>query len=164
MRKGIRYAAALGSLSCGLAASALAHHSFAMYDVRMIYNFTGVVTRVVPNSAHLILHFVPLNETRDSVVRNAAGEPVEWTVELGGSGAASRYGITVNGFPRGSIISLGLHPLRDGRPGGGIGNLGLYKCPANTPPSPGQHCDSVDGATSHSDGSMEAATAVWQPD
>lgn len=162
MRRGIRHAAA-ALLSCSLAASANAHHSFAMYDVKTIYNFTGVVTRVVPNSAHLIIHFVPLNDARDSVVRDAAGEPVEWTVELGGAGAASRHGITVNGFPRGSIISLGLHPLRDGRPGGGIGNLGLYKCPANTPPSSGRQCDSVDGSTSHSDSSLEAPTAVWQP-
>lgn len=163
MRRGIRHTAA-ALLSCGLAATAYAHHSFAMYDVRKVYNFTGVVTRVVPNSAHLIIHFVPLNEARDSVVRDAAGEPVEWTVELGGAGAAAQHGVTVNGFPRGSIISLGLHPLRDGRPGGGIGDLGLYKCPANTPPSAGEHCDSVAGSTSHSDSAMAPATAVWQPD
>ena len=146
-----------------VALSADAHHSFAMYDVRKVYNFTGVVTRVVPNSAHLIIHFVPLDETRQRVVRDSAGEPVEWTVELGGAGSSARHGITVNGFPRGSIISLGLHPLRDGRPGGGIGDLGLFKCPPNTPPAPGSHCDSVDGASSHSDNALEEATDTWSP-
>lgn len=145
-------------------ASALAHHSFAMYDSGEVLNFTGVVTRVVPNSAHLIIHFVPLNETRDSVVRDSEGNPVEWTVELGGAAAASRIGITVNGFPRGSIVSLGLHPLRNGGHAGGLGELGLYKCPPETPPAPGRHCDSVAGATSHGDGVLRAPTGTWAPD
>ena len=61
---------------------------------------------------------------------------------------AAREGITVNNFPRGTIVSVGLHPLRTGLPAGARGQYGLFKCPADTPPAPGKHCDSVTGATS----------------
>lgn len=140
--------------------SASAHHSFAMYDSTETYNFTGVVTRVNPNSAHLILYMVPLNETRDTILRDEEGEPIEWAIEMGSSAAEAREGISVNGFPRGSIISVGLHPLRNGRPAGGRGSSGLFKCPANTPPAPGLHCDSVEGSSSHGDGIMNEPTGT----
>lgn len=135
-----------------------AHHSFAMYDTNKTYNFTGVVTRVNPNSAHLIMYMVPLNEARESIIRDEDGKPIEWAIEMGSSASEALEGITVNGFPRGSIISVGLHPLRNGRPAGGRGESGLFKCPQNTPPTPGMHCDSVEGATSHGEGLMPEAT------
>ncbi|MGD2168051.1 MAG: hypothetical protein PVF63_08080, partial [Gammaproteobacteria bacterium] len=56
------------------------------------------------------------------------------------------------------IKSVGIHPLRNGFPGGGRGESGLYKCPPNTPPAPGMHCDSVEGATSHGDGVLPEPT------
>jgi hypothetical protein len=74
------------------------------------------------------------------------------------AGAAARDGITVNNFPRGTILSVGLHPLRNGFPAGGRGKNGLFKCPADTPPSPGKHCDSVKGSTSHGQGILPSPT------
>jgi hypothetical protein len=141
-------------LLTAVAAEVEAHHSFAMYDVAKTYVMTGVVTRVDPNPNHLQLFFAPLNEARDQVIRDAKGEPVVWAVEMAGAGAAAQDGISVNGFPRGTIISVGLHPLRNGFPAGGRGKSGLIKCPADTPPAPGKHCDSVAGATSHGEGAL----------
>jgi len=147
--------AALGLLGAG---AALAHHSFAMYDTSKVYVLTGVVTRVDPNPNHLQVFVAPLNNARDKVIRDENGEPVVWAIEMVGAAQAARDGISVNGFPRGTIMSVGVHPLRNGFPGGGRGESGLFKCPPNTPPAPGMHCDSVEGATSHGDGVLPEPT------
>jgi hypothetical protein len=142
---------------------AAAHHSFAMYDEKMTYVFTGVVTRVSPDANHLQIFFSPLDGARRAVVRNDAGEPVVWVVELRAASQVAQDGVTVETFAPGTIFSIGLHPLRNGLPGGGRGKSGLFKCPPRTPPAAGQHCDSVAGATSHGQGPLPQATAEWSP-
>jgi hypothetical protein len=149
-----------GLAFAGLASSVYAHHSFAMYDVTKTYVLTGVVTRVDPNPNHLQLFFAPLNEERTEVIRDEKGEPIIWGVEMQGSAIAARDGITVNNFPRGTIMSVGLHPLRNGFPAGGRGKSGLFKCPPETPPEPGKHCDSVADSTSHGEGVLPEPTGV----
>ena len=141
----------------------LAHHSFAMYDQEKTYVFTGVVTRVTPDVSHLQIFFVPLNDRRDAVVRDASGEPIVWTVELRGAATVARDGVTLESFPPGTIFSIGLHPLRNGRPAGGRGDSGLFRCPPKTPPAPGKHCDSVGGAAAHGKGVLPKATHTWTP-
>jgi hypothetical protein len=151
-------AAALVVAVCVFSGSAQAHHSFAMYDVNKTYVMTGVVVRVDPNPNHLQIFFAPLNNARDKVIRDNKNEPVVWTVEMDAAGVVAREGITVNNFPRGTIFSVGLHPLRSGLPAGGRGKNGLFKCPADTPPAPGKHCDSVKGSTSHGPGVLPTPT------
>lgn len=143
---------AAAGLAAGLSVPAGAHHSFAMFDGSQYRVFTGVVVRINPDANHLQIFFAPLDDERQSVVRNDAGEPVIWAVEMAGAAQAAQMGISVNGFPPGTIFSVGLHPLRNGQPGGDRGESGLFKCPENTPPAAGQHCDSVDGSTSHGEG------------
>ena len=146
----------------GLAATPTAHHSFAMYDQTITYVFTGVVERINPDAAHLQIVFVPLNDKRDALVRDASGKPASWLVELGASSAVARDGITVDSFPRGTVFSVGLAPLRNGQRGGARVE-GLFKCPQGKPPAAGQHCDSVEGATSHGGGGLAKPTAAWKP-
>jgi len=50
-----------------------AHHSFSMYDRSITYVFTGVVDSINPDASHLQINFVPLNETRDALIRDASG-------------------------------------------------------------------------------------------
>lgn len=138
--------------------TATAHHSYAMYDQDKTYVLTGVVVRVDPNPNHLQIFFVPLNEARNQVIRNEKGEPWTWTFETDAAAAVAQEGITVNNFPRGTIFSVALHPLRTGLPAGGRTKNGLFKCPADTPPAPGKHCDSVKGSTSHGTGGLPKAT------
>jgi hypothetical protein len=140
----------------------VAHHSFAMYDQSITYVFTGVVERINPDAAHLQVAFVPLNDARDALLRDASGKPATWLVEMGGAGASAREGLTVASFPRGTVFSVGLAPLRNGQRGGARVE-GLYKCPQGKSPAPGQHCDSVEGATSHGSGKLAKATAAWKP-
>jgi len=154
--RGIRVAAAATALA--IASQVAAHHSFAMYDTGKVYVMTGIVTRVDPNPNHLQIFFAPLNEARDQVLRDDKGEPIVWGVEMDGASIEARKGVSVNSFPRGTIMSVGLHPLRNGFPGGGRGKSGLFKCPADTPPAPGKHCDSVAGSTSHGEGVLPTPT------
>ena len=143
-------------------ATLAAHHSFAMYDQSITYVFTGVVERLNPDGAHMQIAFVPLNEKRDALVRDAEGKPATWLVEMGGSAAMAREGITVASFARGTVFSVGLVPLRNGQRGGARVD-GLFQCPKGKPPAAGAHCDSVEGATPHGDGKLAAATATWKP-
>ena len=156
-------AAALAALATLGVPAAFAHHSFAMYDEKMTYVFTGVVTRVSPDANHLQIFFSPLDAARRAVVRNAAGEPVVWVVELRAASQVAQDDVTVESFAPGTIFSIGLHPLRNGLPGGGRGKSGLFKCPPRTPPAAGQHCDSVTGSTSHGQGALPQANAEWTP-
>ena len=70
----------------------------------------------------------------------------------------AREGISVDGFPRGTVFSVGLVPLRNGQRGGARVE-GLFQCPKGKPPAAGMHCDSVEGATSHGDGKLAKPTA-----
>jgi len=142
-----KYILALTFAMAALTATPLqAHHSFAMYDLHITKVFTGVVTRIDPAPNHLTIFFAPMNAERTNVERDADGKPVAWAVEMGGSAQMARQGISVNTFPRGTIFSVGMHPLRSGK-NAGSREGGLFRCPDKTPPAPGKHCDSVDGHT-----------------
>ena len=141
--------------------SAIAHHSFSMYDRSKIYVLTGVVTRVSPDPSHLQIFFGVLDEARRAVIRDEAEQPILWSVELRGAAQVARDGVTVADFAPGTIFSIGLHPLRNGLPGSGRAEFGLYKCPESTPPPPGRHCDTVAGATQHGHGVLPQPTHAW---
>lgn len=143
----------LGVLAAGLTAGpAAAHHSYAMYDGSIYKVFTGVMVRVVPNAAHFEMHFVPLNEERNALVRDDDGEPVVWVVQMESAARAYEHGITREAFPKGTVISMGVHPRRDGKPAGDRGDSGLFRCPKGKTPEPGRHCDSVEGSESFGPG------------
>src|SRR5215510_2462902 len=91
-----------------LTPSADAHHSYGMYDGSVYRVFTGVIVRVIPNAAHFEFHFVPLNEKRDALVRDEKGEPLVWVVQMESAGEALKQGITLESFPRGVVISMGV--------------------------------------------------------
>lgn len=141
-----------GSLALGVGLPASAHHSYAMYDGNVYKVFTGVIVRIVPNAAHFEIHFVPLNENRDALVRDEKGEQLVWVVQMESAGEAFRHGITRDSFPQGTVMSMGVHPRRDGKPAGDRGDSGLFQCPKGKVPAPGKHCDSVEGAQAFGEG------------
>lgn len=144
-----------GILLAGLAAAPTgAHHSYAMYDGTIYRVFTGVMVRVIPNAAHFEMHFVPLNEERTALVRDDAGEPLVWVVQMESAAEAYRHGITRDSFPQGTVFSMGVHPRRDGRPAGDRGDSGLFRCPEGNTPAAGMHCDSVGGSTAFGPGEI----------
>jgi hypothetical protein len=147
----------LALLAAGIV-SVRAHHSLAMYDLKKTYVLTGVVARVDPNPNHLQLFVSPLNDARDQVLKDSRNQPVVWAIELDAAGVAAREGVTVNSFPRGTIVSVGLHPLRTSQPAGARSRFPLFKCPADAPPAPGKHCDSVKGSQTFGQGKLPAPT------
>jgi hypothetical protein len=139
-----------------------AHHSFAMYNRDITYVFTGVVDSINPDASHLQINFVPLDDARSALVRDADGNRVTWSVEMEGAAMSAREGISTSTFPRGTVFSVGLTPLRNGEPGGSrIG--GLFRCPENKPPATGMHCDTVTGAIHIGEEALATPTAIWSP-
>lgn len=144
--------------------SPLAHHSFAMYDRSKIYVLTGVVDNLNPDPSHLQIVFVPLNDARDALVRDSDGERMTWAVDMQGAAASAREGVSRGNFPRGTVFSVALNPLRNGEPGGTrVGPL--FRCPqgSGSAPAPGKHCDSVEGSIRHGEGELAIPTEDWRP-
>jgi hypothetical protein len=135
-----------------LLSTALAHHSFAMYDMTKTVSFTGVLTRFVSQANHAEIHFVPLGPDGKPMV-GPDSKHVQWGLEMGGAAQMANQGISVNTFPVGTIFSVSLHPLRDGKNFGTMEGP-LVKCPKDTPPPAGKHCNAVQGSTQHGRGNF----------
>jgi hypothetical protein len=149
------FAAALAAL---VVTPLAAHHSFSIFDASKTRVFTGVVVRVNPDVNHLQIFFAVMNEERKNVIRDDKNQPIIWAVEMAGSAQSAREGISVNEFPPKTIISVALHPLRSGEPAGDRGGSPLFKCPANTPPAAGKHCDTVAGHKAFGNGKLPEST------
>lgn len=160
VKRSVRRGVLAISLAIAVAVPALAHHSFATYNMDQTKVFTGVVTRVNPDANHLQIFFAVMNEDRKNVLRDANNKPLLWAVEMGGSAQSAQEGISVNTFPPGTIFSVAMHPLRSGGPAGSrVSPSGLFKCPEKTPPAPGKHCDSVAGNTALGKGPLPSPKA-----
>lgn len=104
-----------------------AHHSFAMYDRAKTETLTGRLTRFIPGANHAQLHFELVGADGEPLPSDR-GEPVTWGVETGPAAMIARQGVTVAAFPIGTIITVSLNPLRDGRPFGVLASGGIVKC------------------------------------
>jgi hypothetical protein len=104
-----------GIVLLGFTGFAAAHHSFAMYDQTVELTMTGKLLRFIPGANHAQFVFQPLKEdgTLDEESR-------PWNVETGPVVSLARQGITVESFPVGTIFTVTLNPLRDGRNGGSL--------------------------------------------
>jgi hypothetical protein len=94
------------------AATAQAHHSFAMFNRDIEKVITGTVVRWAFNNPHTWLY---VN------VKNVDGTETLWSFEGSAPPSLLSRGITGKTFEPGDTITLMFCPLRDGRPGGGIG-------------------------------------------
>jgi Family of unknown function (DUF6152) len=123
--------AGLGIMFLGIMATpALSHHSFAMYDQSTTKTMTGKLVRYIPGANHAQLIFDVLGPDGKPVMQN--GKPVQWGVETGSAAAIARQGVAPKTFPEGTIFTVTLYPLRDGRPFGAMAGL-LIKCGATMP-------------------------------
>ena len=109
-----RAAAAAGmALVSGL--PALAHHSFAAYDV--------VHTRTIKGTVKTFVWVNPHAELKMWVQPDGGGEPQEWSIVTSGPPVLTRFGWTRNSIKPGDHISVICNPLRDGSPGGRLNTL-----------------------------------------
>lgn len=98
-----------------------AHHSFAMYDQSQSKTLTGKLTRYIPGANHAQLIFELLGPDGTAVL-DADGKPALWGVETGPAARIARQGVTPDNFPAGTIITVTLNPLRNGKPFGAMPN------------------------------------------
>ena len=101
----------LGAALMAAAAPALAHHSFAMFDMTRTVTLDGVVKDFQWTNPHVILWI----ETTP-----AHGAPEVWSAELTSPGNLTRGGWTKRSLKPGDKVAVELHPLRDGGKGGGF--------------------------------------------
>ena len=113
--------------------STQAHHSFAMYDQEQVLTFTGRLTRYIPGANHAQLIFELLDDTGANIVDDN-GELVLWGVETGPATRIARLGVTPDNFPVGTIITVKLNPLRNGKTFGAMPNgAALVNCGMTMP-------------------------------
>ena len=91
---------------------ATAHHSFAMFDKSVEKVVTGTVVQWAFNNPHSWLR---IN------VKNKDGSETLWSFEGSSPTQLLQRGINGFTFEPGSSILVQFCPLKDGRPGGGIG-------------------------------------------
>ena len=120
MQTRLIYGAALVALlaTC-TATTAAAHHSFAMYDQTKQETHTGKLIRFIPGANHAQLLF-ELVGADGKVLAGADGKPITWGVELGPAATIAKQGVTVERFPLGSVITVTLNPLRNGKTFGAL--------------------------------------------
>jgi hypothetical protein len=112
-------------------APAQGHHSFAMYDRTATETFTGRLTRFIPGANHAQLIFEVLGPDGE-IVPGEDGRPLIWGFETARAATLAQLGVTVRSFPVGTIITVSVNPLRDGRPFGVLSG-GIIHCGSQWP-------------------------------
>jgi hypothetical protein len=96
------------ALSCS---AAVAHHSFAMFDLGKDYTVEAVVKEVQFTNPHVWLQIM---------VTDAKGVATEWSIESGAPGMMLRNGWKPSTLKPGDKVTLTMHPLKNGSPGGSL--------------------------------------------
>ena len=98
-----------GIAAVGIAASAAAHHTHAMFDQEVSVEMEGIVAAFDWTNPHSWLHIT---------VESDEAEAQRWSLEMGALGGLARRGLRPSSFQPGDNVSVVLHPLKDGSPGG----------------------------------------------
>ena len=94
-----------------LAAPAMAHHSYAMFDMTKNVTIEGTVKDFQWTNPHT---FVQLD------VKDAAGKDTNYAIETSSPNALYRQGWTRKSAKAGDHAVIVMHPLRDGSTGGSL--------------------------------------------
>ena len=91
--------------------AASAHHSFAMFDLGKDVTVDAVIKEVQFTNPHVWLQIL---------IKDDKGAETEWSIESGAPGMMLRNGWKPSTLKSGDKVTLTLHPLRDGKPGGSL--------------------------------------------
>ena len=103
-------------LSLGISATTWAHHSFAMFDKSKVVKVQGVISKVEWRNPHVYLYLQ---------VKDTKGIATEYAVECASVNDLSRHGWKMSTVKAGDQVTLGIYPLRDGKPGGLLDSVTL---------------------------------------
>lgn len=106
-RKGLLISAGV----LGFASVAGAHHSFSMFIMEKEVTINGTVKEFQWTNPHIWIQVI---------VPDADGKTVEWSIEGNSPSTLSRQGWTKRSLKPGDPITMVVHPMRDGSPGGSI--------------------------------------------
>jgi hypothetical protein len=93
-----------------LAAPALAHHSFAMFDAQQTVTLEGTVKEFEWVNPHSWL--------RVMVKDGKSGAPMLWAFELSSPSRLVTMGMRSDSMKSGDVVSVTFHPMRNGSRGG----------------------------------------------
>ena len=91
------------------ASSALAHHSFAMFDQSKSVTLHGTVKDFRWNNPHVFIQLL---------VKTEGGSEEEWSIEMTSPEHLARVGWKPGTLKPGDEVTLVIHPMRDGSKGG----------------------------------------------
>ena len=94
-----------------VAGSALAHHSFAIFDQSKVLNQTGTVKEFELVNPHAWLHVV---------ITDGQGKSTTWSFEGGSVAQLVGLGWTREGLRVGDKVQVSYRPMKDGSRGGQI--------------------------------------------
>lgn len=92
-------------------APVLAHHSFSMFDMGKEIELKGSVREFQWTNPHIWVQVL---------VTGADGKTVEWSIEGNSPSTLSRQGWSKRSLVPGEKVTMTVHPLRDGTPGGSV--------------------------------------------
>jgi hypothetical protein len=106
----------LAGIAALLAAPALAHHSFAMFDQTKVLHTSGAVKQFEFVNPHVWLHVAVVNDK---------GEAATWTFEGGSPTQLVRLGWSKDDPKVGDKVDVGFRPMKDGSRGGQLMSVTL---------------------------------------
>ena len=101
----------LTAATVGVAGSALAHHSFAMFDVAKTIVIRGTVKEFAWVNPHSWLYVI---------AQKADGTSEEWALECSSPNMMIRWGWNARDLKPGDKVAVDIHPSRDGRHVGSV--------------------------------------------
>lgn len=108
--KNLKWTAVLAlAVALGISSPAWSHHSHAMFDHDKEVTIKGTVTDWVFRNPHVFLY---VNIKADT------GETVKYAVEMSNITNMLKVGFSATTFKAGDQVTVTVHPLHDGRPGG----------------------------------------------
>lgn len=99
-----------------VAAPALAHHSFAAYNMNKVQSAAGTIKEFrwgAPHSSMVLIY------------KDAKGKPGEMSIVSGSPLMFSKQGFVPRDFKRGDKVTVTFHPNANGTPGGAMASLTL---------------------------------------
>ena len=97
------------------AATASAHHSFAMFDQTKEVTLDGTLKELQWTNPHIWVQVIAKDP--------ASGQDVEWSIEGGSPNGLSRRGWSRNMMKAGDKLTVVIHPLKNGDHGGSLTKL-----------------------------------------
>jgi hypothetical protein len=107
----LQVAIVAAGLVASVSGTAVAHHSFAMFDQGKQTKLVGVIKEVQWTNPHIWVQVL---------VKDSSGKDHEWSIEGGSPNGLSKQGWKRSSLKPGDQVELVIHPLKNGDKGGSL--------------------------------------------